>query len=115
MAHFAKINSSGIVEQVIVVDSSDAPTEAQGLAFIASIGLSGIWVQTSHNGNIRKNPAGIGYTYDSTRDAFIAPKPFESWALVEKTCQWEAPTPYPTDGKDYFWNESTLSWIEIAP
>ena len=77
------------------------------------VGDSFNWVQTSYNGNFRKNYAGIGYTYDSTRDAFIAPQPFNSWALNEDTCQWEAPTPYPDDDKMYTWDEATTNWKEV--
>ena len=69
-------------------------------------------MQTSYNGNIRKNFAGIGYTYDLARDAFIAPKPYASWVLNETTCRWEAPTPYPDDGNSYSWDESTTSWVK---
>ena len=70
-------------------------------------------VRTSYNGNIRKNYASIGFTYDETRDAFIPGKPFDSWLLNEETCLWEAPTPRPTDNKLYTWDEATISWVEI--
>ena len=70
----------------------------------------GEWIQTSYNNNIRKNYAGIGFTYDATRDAFYAPKPYPSWTLIEDTCQWEAPTVYPDDGLIYNWNEETTTW-----
>jgi hypothetical protein len=116
MAHFAKINSQGIVEQVIVVEQD-----------VIDSGLFGnplSWVQTSYNTQggihkfdgtpLRKNFAGIGFTYDATRDAFIAPKPFESWLLNEQTCLWESPIPYPTDGKVYKWDEPTVSWIDVT-
>ena len=76
--------------------------------------MAGEWIQTSYNGNIRKNYAGIGYTYDPQRDAFIAPKQYESWILNEDTCRWEAPVAYPTDGKIYKWNEDNQSWDEIT-
>ena len=104
MSHFAKIDSDNIVTQVIVAEQD----------FINSgvVGDSFLWVQTSYNNNFRKNYAGIGYTYDSTRDAFIAPKPFASWTLVEDTCQWIAPVTYPDDGKVYEWNEATTNWTE---
>ena len=72
------------------------------------------WVQTSYNANIRKNYAGIGYTYDEDRDAFIPPQPYNSWTLNEDTCQWEAPSAYPDDGKRYNWNEETTSWKEVT-
>ncbi len=76
--------------------------------------LGGTWVKTSYNGTIRKNFAGIGYLYDSTRDAFIAPKPFDSWVLDESTCHWEAPVAYPRDNKMYTWNEEITNWEEVA-
>ena len=108
MSHFAEINSDSIVQRVIVAEQD----------FINSgvVGDSFNWVQTSYNGNFRKNYAGSGYTYDKTRDAFIAPQPFASWTLVEATCQWEAPTAYPDDGKMYTWDEDTTAWVEaLAP
>lgn len=115
MSHFAKVEN-GIVTQVIVVESEVLDT---GL-----FGEPTSWVQTSYNTSggehrlggtpLRKNYAGIGYTYDSGRDAFIAPKPFESWTLDEVTCYWNAPTPMPIDDKHYTWNEATTSWIEFT-
>jgi len=112
MAHFAKLNSENVVEQVVVVHNNDAPDEAAGVAFCQSL-FGGDWKQTSYNGRIRKNYAGIGFTYDENRDAFIPPQPFSSWTLVEATCQWTAPVAMPTDGKLYSWDEATLSWIEV--
>ena len=106
MSHFAKINSSNIVETVIVAEQDFINSGAVGDSFL--------WVQTSYNNNFRKNYAGIGYTYDKTRDAFIAPKPHPSWTLVEDTCQWTAPTAYPDDGKVYEWNEDTTNWVEVV-
>ena len=105
MSHFAEINSDNIVQRVIVAEQN----------FINSglVGDSFNWVQTSYNGNFRKNYAGSGYTYDKVRDAFIAPQPYPSWTLVEATCQWEAPTPYPTDDKMYTWDEDTTNWIVV--
>ena len=110
MSHFAKVEN-GIVTQVIVAEQD-----------VIDSGLFGTgWVQTSYNTSggqhpegrpLRKNYAGIGYTYDSGRDAFIAPQPYASWTLNETTCLWDAPTQMPTDGKLYRWNESTTSWIE---
>ena len=117
MAHFAQLDDNNIVTQVIVVgngellDENGVEQESKGIAFCQSL-LGGNWKQTSYNANIRKNYAGIGYTYDADRDAFIAPKPFNSWILNEDTCQWEAPTPMPTDGKFYIWDEATTSWVE---
>ena len=116
MAHFAKIEDN-LVTQVIVVDNSDIldesnnESEALGIKICQDL-LGGTWVQTSYNGNIRKNYAGIGYTYDSSRDAFIEPIPYSSWALNETTCKYEAPIAYPSDGKHYGWNEATTSWVE---
>lgn len=111
MAHFAKVNN-GIVEQVIVAEPEFFDT------FVDS--SPGQWIQTSYNTSggvhssggtpLRKNYAGIGYTYDTDRDAFIPPKPYASWVLNEDTCLWDPPTPYPDDGERYVWNESTTSW-----
>jgi hypothetical protein len=114
MSHFAKVEN-GTVTQVIVVEQDVLDT---GL-----FGDPSLWVQTSYNtlGGVhtlggtplRKNYAGIGYTYDSERDAFIPPTSFTSWVLNEDTCLWEAPTPMPTDDKQYSWDEETLSWVEV--
>ena len=119
MAHFALIKNN-LVQQVIVVGNADLTNsegneqEALGIAFCHSLfGSDDTWVQTSYNGNIRKNFAGIGNTYDLTRDAFIAPKPYASWVLNETTCQWDAPTPYPDDDNVYTWDESTTSWVKV--
>jgi len=119
MAHFAQLNDENLVTQVIVVANEDTAdqdgveNEAIGIEFCTNL-LGGRWVQTSYNANIRKNYAGIGYKYDETLDAFIPPQPFESWTLNEETAQWEAPTPYPDDGKRYSWDEATTSWVEIV-
>jgi hypothetical protein len=111
MAHFAKLGTGNIVEQVIVISNDVATTEQAGIDFINKLyNTRDVWKQTSHNGNIRKNYAGIGYQYDQSRDAFIPPKHFNSWVLNEDTCQWEAPVAYPQDDNEYKWNESTLSW-----
>lgn len=120
MAHFAQLNENNLITQVIVVHNNDCQingveSEDAGIVFCKSLfGVTTKWKQTSYNGNIRKNYAGIGYTYDPTRDAFIPPKPFASWLLNESTCLWDAPTPIPNDGKIYVWNEETLSWNEVA-
>ena len=106
MSHFAEINSDSIVQRVIVAE--------QDFINSGQVGDSFNWVQTSYNGNFRKNYAGIGYTYDKSKDAFIAPKPYPSWVLVEATCQWKAPTDMPSDGKRYEWNEATTAWDELA-
>ena len=122
MAHFAKLDDNNIVLEVNVVNNSDIDnlsfpdSEPVGVAFLTqwSGGYTN-WKQTSYNNNFRKNYAGIGYVYDTTLDAFIPPKPYPSWLLNTTTCQWEAPVPYPTDGKRYYWDEATLSWVEITP
>ena len=121
MAHFAQLDQNNIVLQVIVVnnedtkDSTGTENELIGINFCKSLfGPSTIWKQTSYNATIRKNYAGIGFTYDETRDAFIAPKPYASWVLNETTCQWEAPTPVPSDGKLYTWNEDSQQWNEVV-
>ena len=106
MSHFAEINTDSIVQRVIVAEQDFINSGAVGDSFN--------WVQTSYNGNFRKNYAGSGYTYDKTRDAFIPPQPYASWTLVEATCQWESPTPYPTDGKMYTWDEDTTAWVEAT-
>jgi hypothetical protein len=119
MAHFAQLDENNIVTQVIVVsnnellDENGVEQESKGIAFCQSL-LGGNWKQTSYNGNMRKNYAGIGFTYDATRDAFISPSPFNSWVLNEDTCRWESPTPMPTDGKMYSWDENTVSWVEVV-
>ena len=119
MAHFAQIENN-LVTQVIVVDNSDIldnqgnESEAIGIQFCQDL-LGGEWKQTSYNNNFRKNYAGVGDTYDETRDAFISPQPYPSWVLNENTCQWEAPIPYPTVAEDstdsYSWDEPTTSWV----
>ena len=124
MAHFAKLNSSNEVVHVSVVDNwnitdgTGTEQEAIGVAYLESV--HGVdpnftWKQTSYNNNIRKNYAGIGYSYDAGRDAFIPPKPYASWVLNETTCQWDAPTPMPVvEGKRFTWNEETTSWVEVV-
>ena len=120
MAHFAQLDENNIVLQVIVVhnnelmDENGAESEAKGITFCQTLFPGTNWKQTSYNANMRKNYAGIGYSYDAQRDAFIAPQPSSSWLLNESTCQWEAPIPYPTDGKSYYWDEATTSWVEVA-
>ena len=124
MAHFACLDTNNVVTQVIVVSNADTSTaqgeekESIGIAFCERL-LGGTWVKTSYNGNIRKNYAGIGYTYDKDRDAFIPPKPYASWVLDETTCRWNAPVAMPSDAgqgdppKMYTWNEETTNWVEI--
>lgn len=114
MAHFAKVNN-GIVEQVIVAEPEFFDT------FVDS--SPGQWIQTSYNTHggvhanggtpLRKNYAGIGYSYDAQRDAFIPPKPYASWLLNEDTCLWDAPVAMPTDGGRYTWNEATQAWDAV--
>lgn len=117
MAHFAQIDETNTVIQVIVVNNQECQidgidNEEMGIAFCKSLlGNDTIWKQTSYNANIRKNYAGIGYTYNSDLDAFIPPKPFNSWLLNEDTCLWYAPVAYPEDGQVYHWNEDIVSWI----
>jgi len=116
MAHFAQVNENNIVTQVLVIEQDVVDT---GL-----FGEPRSFIQTSYNtyGGVhrlggtplRKNYAGIGYTYDTMRDAFIPPKPFNSWVLDEDTCQWNAPVAMPQDDKRYTWNEETLSWTEFT-
>ena len=119
MAHFAEIDENNLVLRVLVVDNEK---EDQGQDYLANdLGLGGTWVQTSYNtaGNVNsreggvalhKNYAGIGYTWDGT--GFAAPQPFPSWTKNSTTYLWEAPTPRPTDGKRYTWDEATTSWVE---
>ena len=111
MAHFAKLGVGNIIEAVHVVSNNIATSEQAGIDFLNNLYNSrDVWKQTSYNGNIRKNYAAVGYTYDQTKDAFIAPKPYASWILNEDTCLWEAPVAYPDDGEKYVWNESTTTW-----
>ncbi len=111
MASFAKLGVGNIIEKVVVVNDTIATTEKAGVDFLNNLyGSRDIWKQTFLDGSQRKNHAGAGHTYDSTRDAFIAPAPFPSWILNETTCQWEAPVAYPNDGQKYKWNETTEQW-----
>jgi len=105
MAHFAEIDENNIVTQVVVVHDSE-----EHLWPVAP--FTGAWIQCSYNWNIRKNYPGPGYTYDEQRDAFIAPQPYASWVLDETTCRWNAPVPYPDDGKRYLWDEDLIAWVE---
>jgi hypothetical protein len=124
MAHFTQLDANNVVTQVIVVansdtaDASGVEKEYIGAAFCEKL-FGGTWKQTSYNGSIRKNYAGVGYTFDAARDAFISPKPYNSWVLNENTCLWEAPVAMPADAgtgeppKRYTWDEATTSWVEI--
>jgi hypothetical protein len=106
MAHFAEIDENNIVKRVIVISND---LESIGSEWCQK-NYGGVWLQTSYNSNIRKNYAGIGFYYDSNLDAFIPPKPFNSWILEEETCKWKAPVEYPKDDKNYFWNENIVNW-----
>ena len=117
MAYFAKLGTGNIIEQVIsinnsvITDSNEVEQEQLGVDFINKLyNTRDVWKQTSYNRTFRKNYAGVGYQYDQQRDAFIAPKPFNSWILNEDTCNWESPVAYPQDDNKYKWNEQTLSW-----
>ena len=118
MAHFAKLGVGNIVERVEVVSNDIATTEQAGVEFLQNLYKDrAVWKQTSYNANIRKNFAGIDYTYDQTRDAFIPPKPFPSWVLNETTCLWDPPVARPEltqeqiDNNNYYrWNETNQTW-----
>ena len=112
MAHYAFLDENNVVTEVIV-GKDETDTTHDWEQFYGEF-RNQVCKRTSYHGNIRKNYAGIGYTYDAQRDAFIPPKPYASWTLVEDTCQWTAPVPMPTDEKLYSWDETTLSWIEIT-
>ena len=112
MAHFAKLDENNIVTGVYVVGDEYETTYAEWRKEFGEV-----YVQTSYNAasnGFRKNYAGIGYSWDEGRDAFIPPKPFESWVLDESTCRWEAPVPYPNDEKVYLWDEGSLGWVEVV-
>lgn len=118
MAHFAELDENDVVLRVVVVSNSDicdehgAEQESIGVTFCRSLfGENTRWVQTSYNGNMRVRYAGIGYTYDPVRLAFIPPKPYASWVLNETTVDWDAPVPYPSDGQYYVWDETAGSWV----
>jgi len=118
MAYFAKLGKGNIVERVEVVSNDIPTTEQAGVDFLNNLYKTrDVWKQTSYNDNMRKNFAGIGFTYDQTRDAFIPPKPFNSWTLNEDSCLWEAPVAMPTltqeqiDNNNYYkWNETNRQW-----
>ena len=123
MAHFAQIDETNTVTRVIVAE--------QDFINSGAVGNPALWIQTSYNTRggvhygqdgqpddgvaLRKNYAGVGYTYDLAKDAFIPPKTFNSWVLDESTCLWNPPIPYPTDGKIYTWDEDTVGWVEVVP
>jgi len=113
MAHYAFLDQNNIVTEVIV-GKDETDTTHDWEQFYGEF-RGQVCKRTSYHGNIRKNYAGIGYSYDPERDAFIPPKPFPSWILVEETCRWDSPVAYPNDGKMYQWDEATTNWIEITP
>jgi hypothetical protein len=121
MAHFAKLENNIVIAvhsvvNEVIKDSNGVEQEAIGIEFLRKLynEPNAIWKQTSYNGSFRKNYAGIGYQYDSQKDAFIPLKPFNSWILNEDTCRWKAPIAMPQDSKLYNWNEETLTWVEIS-
>jgi hypothetical protein len=118
MAHFAQLDENNVVVSVIVVDNKDTADangvekEYIGAAFCERL-FGGTWKQTSYNGNIRKNYAGIGYTYQVDIDAFVPPKPYPSWTL-DANAQWQPPVPAPSDGNMYSWNEANQAWEVVS-
>ena len=113
MAHYAFLDNNNVVTEVITgIDETEL---IEGLDTETWYGnfRDQVCKRTSYHGNIRKNYAGIGYTYDESRDAFIPPRPFQSWTLNEETCVWNPPTPYPSDGYLYLWNEETTTWDTV--
>jgi hypothetical protein len=114
MAHYARLNSNNIVEQVIVISDDRDTTEAEGMAYCQQLTGHNLWRKTSYNNNIRKNYAGIGYSYDYVRDAFIPPKPYPSWLFDESTCRWQAPVEMPQLDGPYIWDEITVNWRTVA-
>lgn len=119
MAHFAKLDNNNLVLECLVVSNNvllndiGYEVENRGIELLKAITGHENWKQTSYSNSFRKNFAGIGYTYDALFDAFIPPKPFNSWLLNETTCAWGPPTPMPLDGLSYTWDENTVTWIRI--
>ena len=120
MAHFAQLDNDIVINIIVVhnnelLDQDGNEVEQKGIDFCKSLfGQDTNWIQTSYNGNFRKNYASGGGTYNKELDAFIAQKPYASWILNTDTCKWEAPVAYPTDGKLYTWNESITNWTEVT-
>lgn len=120
MAHFAQLDNNNIVTQVIVVNNNElldngVESETKGIEFCQSIfGLDTLWKQTSYNAVFRKNFAGVGFIYDEKRDAFLEPRPYATWVLNNDTCKWEAPTPYPNDGRRHAWDDYTNTWVDLG-
>lgn len=118
MAHFARLDQNNIVTEVVVISNDDmtdengTEVEALGVAVCEAVVGAGYWVQTSYNGNLRKQYAGIGFTYDADADVFIAPQPHPSWA-VNAEHDWEAPVPRPDDGQPYRWDENSQTWTPL--
>lgn len=112
MAHFAEIDENNIVTRVLVTDNDD-PNGDEGFKWLTD-NLGGRWIKTSYNGRIRKNFAGVGFTYDEAGDAFHEPAPFASWKLDRRSFTWKPPVAMPTDGKRYEWNEETIAWVETT-
>ena len=116
MAHFAKIGLNGKVIEVtkvnneVILDANGNESEVNGIDFLTKLTGYPVWKKTSYNANLRKNFAGVGYTYDEDRDAFIPPKPYNSWTLNETTCQWDPPVALPDTENRYNWNEETTTW-----
>lgn len=118
MAHFAKLNENNLVTEVIVVNNEVITVDGQeseqaGIDFLTNLYGHSLWKQCSYNSNFRNCYPGIGFEWREDLDAFIQPKEYNSWILNETTLKWEAPIPYPTDGKNYYWDDKTLSWIEF--
>ena len=114
MKYFAKLDNTNKVINVRCVHDNEASTEQAGIDFLTNIHKHQYWKQSFKDGSQRKNGASKAMTYDETRDAFIPPQPFNSWTLNEDTCNWEAPSAKPDDGKKYNWNEETTSWDEVV-
>lgn len=114
MAHYAFLNGNNIVTEVIVGIDETELIEGQTPEAWYGAFRGQVCVRTSYNGNIRARYAGIGYTYDEQRDVFIAPQPYPSWVLNDTTTEWEPPTPMPTEGGPWMWDEATLGWIEMV-
>jgi len=120
MASFAKIGLNSKVIEVhsvhndVLKDADGVEQESLGVDFLTKLLGWALWKQTSYNGNIRKNHAGVGYTYDEVRDAFIPPQPYPSWTLNETTCIWSVPVAHPDDGKLYAWDEENTQWVEVT-
>jgi len=121
MAHFARIDKNNIVQSIHIIDDvhllneHGVEEEDFGIVYLNNVhGVGFTWVQTSPDRSFRKNSAGVGNTYDSTRDAFIPAQPYPSWTLNETTCRWDYPVAYPDDGKHYVWDEAITNWKEIT-